>query len=1011
MYTPIYEKTWSVQLKLTMRELDALACLTEYQSSKKIAKLLNISPRTAEAHIFNVTHKLGKSTRTSVVELIKNSDYHQDLKLHFSHLNEAFHFREHMKNIKRQGPLSRETCHLSCADLALKRKIEIDFAALNISCLDQPRENFKTIHVQFINNYPYTLFSSLSNVLTETLAVQQAISFFKKQDQQEIKNQVKIEKMITKPSVLFLFLCVSITATVYHTGFFSAAQTIRSDFCVPLESQSLQRAFVLKQIQLCFKKNRQIECVALVGIGGAGKTTLARQYAKQQNCPLVWEINAENHSVLVDAIAQLSHNLSKTSEEKNELECLQRNNTNQAYEEKLIHIMKQKLKRLKNWFLIFDNVESLAVIQKFLPSDSRTCGSGKILITTRNNNIADNTYVQVNNAIFVPPLSEEEKKELFFKLKGPSIHDKKKFISFLKTLPPFPLDIVLASTYLKNTGGFGDQSQKLYRLEEKQKIRFHLIDRTVQNLIARYPASLPILLFLTQIGGEEIPKELLWFFERSRAHLNAIITELAKQSLITYGFNKNKTTDVFYVHRSTQNNILMSLMQKFGKQNLTPHIKSLIRACENHCLTLRKRSDIAALNNLAYHLKILNTNNSLLNAWQTKSIQSLLGSIYVDLGYYRLASNLLENSKNYFQEHDKTGKHHETRYTLCYLGIAEKEMRNHPYAFHLLETAKNQCKKHHVDVSDYYFNLMQLHSCHARAFEEKEKVELLNMKKIIIDCIMVLEKDSPLDLNLAMAYQELGMAYLFIDKKYEQAEHCLRKSIISYQKIYGRESIKLITVETWLSILLRFQGKYKEALEILATIDKKPQFIAQQNGITKAHILIAIGENYRKLGQMKKAEYYFSEGMRLYEHEKNDLMKYWGANFLAKFYMETARVEEAMAILERSLKEHQNVLGPKNFKIAWVSHLLAVCHMKRKNYAQAEHFFKDSLEIYENFYGRYHHVYGLVLKDYGLLCALRGNPHKGIVLIKNAEKIFIALNHPARQKCQAYLKKIQWILK
>lgn len=532
MNVPIYEMTWSTELGLTIRELDVLACLTEHQSSKRIAKILNISPRTAETHIFNVMQKLGKNTRTAVIDLIKNSDCSGDLRQHFSRLDEEFLCQTYLEAIKKEVALPRQNCCLLSSDPVLKHKIEMALTGLNIFCLNKPKKEVKTIYVKFQDNYPYTLFLILENILGEISTINQALNFFKKGTRKEFLSPLK-SRTVSKTSLLiFCLLFLAGSACFYHIKFSSPAQIIRSDFCIPLESQMLQRHFVLDQIRRGFKNKNKIQCVALVGIGGAGKTTLARQYAKQQNCSLVWEINSENRTVLLDAFSHLSYNLSKTAEEKHEIEYLRKNNDDKAYEKKIIQITKQKLKKLKCWFLVFDNVESLEIVKPFLPFDEKTCGTGKILLTTRNNNIADNVYIQKSDAIFIPPLSEKEKEELFLKLQDTSCQNKNQVLDFLKTLPPFPLDIVLASSYLKNTCGFSDQFQKLYNSEKQNKIRFHLIDQVVQKLIEKYPASVPILLFITQIGSQDIHKELLWQFKAGRPYLNEIITEMARQSLI-----------------------------------------------------------------------------------------------------------------------------------------------------------------------------------------------------------------------------------------------------------------------------------------------------------------------------------------------------------------------------------------------------------------------------------------------------------------------------------------------
>ena len=63
-----------------------------------------------------------------------------------------------------------------------------------------------------------------------------------------------------------------------------------------------------------------IQTVVLVGAGGAGKTTIAYQYARSQNqkSQLIWKLNAETKDTLITSIKQLAYSISKTEEEKQE---------------------------------------------------------------------------------------------------------------------------------------------------------------------------------------------------------------------------------------------------------------------------------------------------------------------------------------------------------------------------------------------------------------------------------------------------------------------------------------------------------------------------------------------------------------------------------------------------------------------------------------------------------------------------------------------------------------------
>lgn len=69
--------------------------------------------------------------------------------------------------------------------------------------------------------------------------------------------------------------------------------SIRSDLIIPVRDVLLERPQLIAQLDEKFKGKNGIQTIALIGPGGAGKTTLARQYAHLQKNDVVWEINAE----------------------------------------------------------------------------------------------------------------------------------------------------------------------------------------------------------------------------------------------------------------------------------------------------------------------------------------------------------------------------------------------------------------------------------------------------------------------------------------------------------------------------------------------------------------------------------------------------------------------------------------------------------------------------------------------------------------------------------------------
>ena len=61
-------------IRFSRREIDVVACLLKRRSTKKIASILGMSPKTVATHLRNIMLKLEVNSRDSIIDFFENSD-------------------------------------------------------------------------------------------------------------------------------------------------------------------------------------------------------------------------------------------------------------------------------------------------------------------------------------------------------------------------------------------------------------------------------------------------------------------------------------------------------------------------------------------------------------------------------------------------------------------------------------------------------------------------------------------------------------------------------------------------------------------------------------------------------------------------------------------------------------------------------------------------------------------------------------------------------------------------
>ena len=285
---------------------------------------------------------------------------------------------------------------------------------------------------------------------------------------------------------------------------------------------------------------------ALTGLGGKGKTSLAREYAYRYRAEydLVWWVRASEPATLAMDYSDLAAKLDlpqKDSQDQNAI----------------INAVKQWLGQNQKWLLIFDNAPEPNVVKRFLPQG----GGGHVIITSRNPNWG-NVAKLLQVEVFEPNEAVE------FILKRTSQSDKASAKSLAEETGFLPLALEQVGAYMEETGV--SLSDYLIRFKEHRKTALELGKPTdypdtvattweisFQAIKEKSLASADLLNLCAFLAPDDIPKSLilggsgilpepLASSTADEFAFDEIVAELRSYSLIS------GTGDKFSVHQLVQ---------------------------------------------------------------------------------------------------------------------------------------------------------------------------------------------------------------------------------------------------------------------------------------------------------------------------------------------------------------------------------------------------------------------------------------------------------------------------
>ena len=707
---------------------------------------------------------------------------------------------------------------------------------------------------------------------------------------------------------------------------------------------------------------------ALYGLGGVGKTQIALEYAYRHALEYraVFWIGAETDEQVVSSLLRIAEVLQVPEQEDKD-------------QQRVVTAVQRWFTTHGQWLLIWDNVEDLAILDRFFPS----ARSGAILITTRCQTLG--TFAQ--GLDLLPMVHEEGMMFLLRRAKVLARGSAREQIQQLARSAPveyaaagelvthlggLPLALDQTGAYIEETGcGFAGYLQRYthQRLSllnhrgsssgaghpQSVATTFKLAYERVER---EQPAALHLLHVSAFLQPEAIPEELFvegaaYFGSDVAAlvghpvHYDQAIAALRNLSLL----QRHPETQTLSIHRLVQA-VLLGTMTEAER---TVWISRCIDALDAVFPEILPETEHAMWKScerlLAHALRCLDWTGPIAESLPLASLAYKAAQYLRNCGRYAEAEPLYQRAVH-IREQAQGPDHPEVARVLNYLAVLYwyqgKYLEAEPLLQRVLSIREQRLGLDHADTAGALNNLAVLYGSQGKYPEAEpllQRVLSIREQKLGPD-----HSDTATTLNnLALLYREQG--------KYTEAESLYVRALGVHEHTLGPEHIRVAQVLNNLAEVYQDQGRDAEAEPLLRRAWSTLEHVLGPDHPDMVQVLNNLADLLQNQHKSSEAEVLYERALQIseqsqepaaYSHQTTSLTG------LANLLRDRGEYSEAEFLYQRALSTCEQHLGQNHPGTAQTLHDLALLWQRQGRLEEALAFAQRALVLRSQVLGESH---------------------------------------------------------